>query len=106
MKSDRLVIGAVVFLAAGLGLIFYFCNGTTGLNVGYPVSGTNLHLDITTKGIPVLAGLPLIGAGILLLLIALIAAIVSQFQHPEKHRTGELRSRRAEPFEETGPFED
>ena len=106
MKSDRLVIGAVVFLAAGLCLIFYFCHGTTGLNVAYPVSGTNLHLDITTTGLPVLAGVPLIGAGILLLLIALIAAIVSQFQNPEEHRTAESRSRRAEPFEETGPFQD
>lgn len=106
MKSDRLVIGAFAFLAAGLGLVFYFCKGTTGLNVAYPVSGTSLHLDITTTGIPVLAGVPLIGAGILLLLIALIAAIVSQFQHTEEHHASELRSRRAEPFEETGPFED
>jgi hypothetical protein len=107
MKSDRLVIGAVVLLAAGLGLIFYFCNGTTGLSLGYPVSGTKLHVDITTTGIPALAGLPLVGAGALLLLIALIAAIVSQFQQPETtYRSSELPSKRAEPFEETGPFED
>ncbi len=106
MKSDRLVIGAVVFLAVGLGLIFYFCTGTTAFNLGYPFSGTNVHVDITTAGIPALIGGPLVGAGALLLLIALIAAIVAQFRAPEpEHETSDRLSKRAQPFEETGPFE-
>ena len=100
MKSDRLVIGSVVFLAAGFGLLFGFCDGTTGLNIGYPFSATKLHVDITTTGIPVLAGLPLVAAGSLLLFIALIAAILSQFQKPEPFRTSELPAKRQEPFEE------
>ena len=100
MKSDRLVIGAVLFLAAGLGLLLGFCNGATALSVAYPVSGTNVHVDITTTGIPVLAGVPLTAAGALLLFIALIAAIVSQFRRPESYRTAELVSRRQDPFEE------
>ena len=103
MKSDRLVIGAVLFLAAGLGLLVRFCNGTTGLSLGYPLSGTNLHVDVTTTGIPVLAGIPLVAAGALLLFIALIAAIVSQFRRPEPHHAPELPAKRQAPFQE---FED
>ncbi|HEY1986551.1 MAG TPA: hypothetical protein VGG85_14140 [Terracidiphilus sp.] len=107
MKSDRLVIGSVVFLAAGLGLIFYFCHGSTAFNLAYPVSGTSIHFDITTTGVPALVGVPMAGAGALLLVIALIAAIVSQSRAPEPERdTSDRRTRRAQPFEETEPFED
>jgi len=100
MKSDRMVIGAVLFLAAGLGLLFGFTNGTAGVNLGYPFSATKLHVDITTTGIPVIAGLPLVSAGALLLFIALIAAIVSQFRRPEPDHSPELPTKRQEPFEE------
>ena len=100
MKSDRLVIGAVIFLAAGLGLLFGFTNGTTGLSVGYPFSETRLHVDITTTGIPALIGAPLVAAGGLLLFFALIAAIVSQFRRPEAEPLSDLPSKRREPFAE------
>jgi hypothetical protein len=88
MKSDRMVIGAVLFLAAGLGLLFGFTDGTAGVNLGYPFSATKLHVDITTTGIPVIAGLPL------------IAAIVSQFRQPEHDYSPELPTKRQGPFEE------
>jgi hypothetical protein len=100
MKSDRMVIGAVLFLSAGLALLCGFTNGTAGVNLGYPFSATKLHVDITTTGIPVIAGLPLVSAGALLLFIALIAAIVSQFRQPEPDRSPELPTKRQEPFEE------
>ena len=100
MRADRIVIAAVVFLAAGLGLLFAYCNGTTSLNVAYPFSGTNMHLEITTTGIPVLAGVPLVGAGALLLVIAFIAAIVSQFREPEPEDTADEPTKRQEPFED------
>ena len=100
MKSDRLVIGAVIFLAAGLGLLFGFTNGTTGLSVGYPFSETRLHVDITTTGIPALIGLPLVAAGALLLFFALIAAIVSQFRRAEGEAVSDLPSKRRQPFAE------
>lgn len=107
MKSDRLVIFAVLFLAAGLGLVLGFTNGSTGLNVGYPFSETRLHVDLTTIGIPVLVGVPLIAAGVVLLLFALIAAIASQFRREESFLTLDLPSnvplvstRRREPFAE------
>ena len=100
MKSDRMVIGAVLFLAGGIALLVGYCNGTTGLSVAYPFSETRLHVDVTTSGLPVLAGLPLVAAGVLLLFIALIAAIVSQFRRPDSHRSSELPTKRQEPFEE------
>jgi hypothetical protein len=103
MKSDRLVIFAVLFLAAGLGLLFGFTNGTTGLNVGYPFSETRLHVDMTTTGIPALIGIPLVAAGALLLLFGLIAAIASQFRSEESIQTLHLQSepsKRREPFAE------
>ena len=104
MKSDRLVIAAVLFLAAGLGLLFGFTDGTTGLNVGYPFSVTRLHVDITTTGIPALVGMPLVAAGALLLFFALIAAIVSQFRRPsEPSLVSDLTTKRREPF---GEFEE
>lgn len=99
MKSDRLVIAAVVFLAAGLALVFGFTNGTTGFTLGYPFSATRLHVDITTTGIPALAGLPLVAAGALLLVIAFIAAIASQFAEPESPEILHLPSKRQEPFD-------
>jgi hypothetical protein len=100
MKSDRWVIAAVLFLAAGLGLLFGFTDGTTSVNVGYPFSATKLHADITTTGIPALVGLPLVAAGALMLFFALIAAIVSQFRRPEPEHVSVVPSKRQEPFEE------
>jgi hypothetical protein len=102
MRSDRLVIGAVVLLAGGLGLLFGFTHGTSSVSLGYPLSATRFHLDVTTTGIPVLVGLPLVGAGALLLLFALIAAIAAQFQRPEPFTTLQL-PKRSEPF---GEFEE
>ena len=101
MKSDRLVIGAILLLAAGLGLLIGFANGTTGLSVGYPFSETKLHVDITTAGIPVLVGVPLLAAGAVLLVFAFIAAIAAQFHRPEPIITLDLPKRR-EPFSEFG----
>jgi len=101
MKSDRLVIAAVLLLAAGLGLLIGFMNGATGLSVGYPFTETKLHVDITAAGIPVLVGIPLLAAGVVLLFFALIAAVVAQFHRPEPIITLDLPKRSA-PFAEFG----
>jgi hypothetical protein len=100
MKSDRWVIAAVLFLAAGLGLLLGFTDGTASMNVGYPFSATKLHVDITTIGIPALVGLPLVAAGALMLFFALIAAIVSQFRRPETEHISVVPAKRQGPFEE------
>jgi uncharacterized membrane protein len=94
MRSNGVLIGSVVFLAVGLGLIFGFCHGTTGFTFGYPFSATSLHLDITTTGLPALAGLVLTGIGCLLLLLSFILAFGGQ------GRVYEAPIRRGEPFEE------
>jgi hypothetical protein len=104
MKSDRWVIAAVLFLAAGLALLLGFTNGSTGVTLGYPFSATILHVDITTTGIPVIVGLPLVAAGALLLLFALVRAIASQFERPpEPPLSLNLPTKRREPF---GEFEE
>lgn len=78
MRPDRPLIGAVVTLAAGVTAILAYCNGTTAFSAGYPFSGSQLHIDITTNGPAVLGGMLLIALGLLLMAWALLAAFVSQ----------------------------
>jgi hypothetical protein len=77
MRSDGPLIGAIIFLGAGLGLIIGYCHGTTGFSAAYPFSGSVLHLDMTTTGPGVLGGLALAVIGAFLLLWAILAALVS-----------------------------
>jgi hypothetical protein len=89
------LIVASLCLAAGVGLIFGFCNGTTGFNFGVPLSATSLHIDITTTGVPAVAGLALTLLGAFLLMVATIIAFVGMFQRNEAPI-----ARREEPFAE------
>jgi hypothetical protein len=82
VKYGRVLIGSVVCLAIGLDVIFTYCQGNAGFNFGSPVSGTNLQISITTKGVPALVGMMFTLLGLLLQLIALIAAITAQFASP------------------------
>jgi hypothetical protein len=94
------LIAAALFLGAGLWLVFAYCDGSTGLNFGYPLSACKLTLDVTTTGVPVLMGIPMVGLGSFLMLIALIAAIVGQFRRPREVEREQASSRRGTPFEE------
>ena len=76
MKSNRSLIAAVILLAAGLGLIFAYCNGTTSMSVGYPFAGSVLHIAITTVGPAAVGGVGLTVLGLLLLIWAFIWAII------------------------------
>jgi len=100
MKLARVVIAAVLFLVAGLWTLFAYCHGTTGFSFAVPVEGTSIHADITTTGVPALVGLPLVGLGVLLLLIGFIAAIVVQFKRNVTASEPETPAKRREPFEE------
>jgi hypothetical protein len=102
MRSGRVLIAAVVFLAVGLWVLFNYCHGTTGFNVGIPVSATSVHIDLTTTGVPALVGVPLAGLGALLLVIAFLGALVGQFRRrePEPEAAPEVPAKRYEPFEE------
>ena len=71
----------MVTLAAGVTAILAYCNGTTAFSAGYPFSGSQLHIDITTNGPAVLGGMALIALGLLLMAWALLAAFVSQIVH-------------------------
>ena len=78
MRADRPLIASVVFLATGLSLILGYCTGASSLNAAYPLSASALHIDITTTGPGALGGIALTCIGILLLVWALLAALVSQ----------------------------
>jgi hypothetical protein len=91
------LIVAVVCLAIGLFIIFYFCNGGIGLSLAYPMSAASIHIDVTTTGfgVPIAVGLVAIGA--FLLIVATIIALVGMFR-----RNGEYAPsrRRESAFEE------
>jgi hypothetical protein len=95
-----LLLISVICLAAGVTILFAYCNGTTTVNVGYPFSGTSLHLDITTTGVPAIIGLPLTLIGAFLLLIAWILALFNRSRRPESDDDDATLSRRGEPFKQ------
>ena len=94
-----LVILSVLCLALGVGLIFYFCNGTTGFSFAYPLAGSSLHLDVTTNGPAAVSGVVLTAMGALLLVIAWIGAIFGSFKRNDTPK------RREEPFP-SEPFQE
>jgi uncharacterized membrane protein YphA (DoxX/SURF4 family) len=67
---------AVVCLAAGIGVIFGYCNGTTGFSFGYPLSASSIHIDITTTGVGVPIAVGLVGLGSFLLIVDTVIALV------------------------------
>ena len=91
------LVAAVACLAVGLFVIFYFCNGTTGLQFGWPLAVSSIHIDITTTGagVPIAVGLTLTGA--FLLIVATVIALIGMFR-----RKGEIvpTKRRDTAFEE------
>jgi hypothetical protein len=79
MKSDGPLILAVLFLAAGLTVIFEYGVGTAGFNAAYPFAAANLQMYIATTGPAAIGGLGLTALGLLLLLWSLLCAIIGQF---------------------------
>ncbi len=78
MRPDRPLLGAVACLAAGVGLIVGYCQGTTSMNAAFPFAASTFHIDLTTNGPAVFGGIGMIALGLLLLVWAVLAAIVSQ----------------------------
>lgn len=99
MRTSRILIVAVIFLGTGLWLIFAYCNGNAGLNLGTPISNTKLTIDITTMGVPVLIALPLVVSGTIFLSIAFLAAIIAQFRRQDTPPQIQETPRRELPFE-------
>lgn len=100
MRTGRVLIAAVLFLGAGVWVLFAYCNGTVGVNFGDSVPANKITFNITTAGVPMLVGLPLTGLGLLLMLIAFIGAIVIQFRGPREVVGEDESPRREAPFEE------
>jgi len=78
MKPDRPLILSILFLAAGLWLVFGYAHGIAGLSAAWPVANSTIHVDVNTSGLGALSGIALLGIGLLLLVWSLLAAIVSQ----------------------------
>jgi hypothetical protein len=78
MRPDRPLIVSTLFLAGGLTLIFGYANGAAGLSAAYPISNSILHVNVNTAGPAALGGIALLGIGVVLLVWALLAALVSQ----------------------------
>jgi hypothetical protein len=98
MKSNGPLILAVLFLSAGLSVIFRYGVSTAGFNFAYPLSGANLQLSIATAGPAAVGGLALVAFGLLLMFWALVCAIVGVFQpsvsyvdRPQKLQREELK---------------
>ena len=85
MKTDRWLIASLISLTAGLWLCFAWCHGSVGLAFAYPLAGTKLSIDITSAGGVVLAGIPLVLLGVLLLVTAFLSALVDQFRRRRYH---------------------
>lgn len=91
------LITAVVFLGVGLALLFAFCHGTTGVQFASPLSAASVHIDITTTGIPAMAGCALTVFGAFLLIVSTIIALISMARERVDSRT---IKRRESAFEE------
>jgi uncharacterized membrane protein YphA (DoxX/SURF4 family) len=85
------LVFAVVCLAAGVGVIFGYCNGTTGLQFGYPLSASSIHIDITTTGAGVPIAVVLVAIGAFLLIVATIIALVGMFRRKSEYAPSKRR---------------
>ena len=87
MRSDRPLILAVIFLGIGLGVLIGYCSGTTGFSASYPFTNSVLHIEMSTIGPGVVGGLAATLVGVVLLIWAFFAAIVSLFTGPAVAKT-------------------
>jgi hypothetical protein len=96
-----LIIISIACLAIGVGLICYYCNGSTNFSFAFPLSGASLHIDITTSGAPALIGLLLTILGAVLVMITWLIALIRPLSRQDtQRRPDEEPHRREEPFAE------
>jgi hypothetical protein len=96
MRSDGPILLAVLFLAAGLAVIFTYGVSAEAFNAAYPLSGANLQLSIATAGPAAVGGLALAALGLLILAWALICAVVGLFTPAAAYRDNLGRAQRLE----------
>jgi hypothetical protein len=78
MRANIPLIGAVLFLVAGLGLILTYGQNTSSFNMGIPIAASALQIAIVTTGPAVVGGVCLTAVGLLLLVLATILAILGE----------------------------
>ncbi len=78
-KIGMVLIASMVFLGAGVWTILNYCHGDSRLSFAVPVDSSKVNIDITTMGLAVWTGVPLMAIGLGLLAIAVLASIVAQF---------------------------
>lgn len=105
MRSDRPLILAVIFLGVGLGVIIGYCNGTTGFSASYPFTNSILHLEMTTTGVGVVGGVVATAVGLLLMIWAFFAAIVSLFTGPAIRRERYVERMSVVPHDDGAEYE-
>ena len=91
------LLTAVVFLVVGIGVLFYFCHGNTGVQFAYPLAGAMVHVEFTTRGFPAVLGVILTILGAFLLIIATLIALIGMRRGNGSH--GPVK-RRESAFEE------
>ncbi len=78
MKSDRILIASVLFLAAGIGWTISHWTGNVGFSAAYPIAGTSLKIAVSCGGLAALCGVTLTIAGLLLLIWSFVLALLNQ----------------------------
>ncbi len=108
MRPNLPLIGALLFLVAGLGLIIGYSQGTSSINMGYPIAASTVQIALTTTGPAVVGGVCLTAVGLLLMFWALICAILDGFGmsgpawYSSMASDGEERQARRKWFEKHG----
>lgn len=97
MKS--VLIAAVICLGTALWLIFNFCHGNVGLGLSDSLANAKLNIDVTTTGLPVIIGAPLLALGLILLIVAFLAALIGLFRREKEVTVKTVPERREIPFE-------
>jgi hypothetical protein len=78
MKTSRLLIAAFLLLATGVLLICNYTHGDAGFNFGIPITGTAVHVNLTTTGWPALIGAFSLFFGVAFLCLAFLSAIAKE----------------------------
>lgn len=76
MRADRPLLASVVFLGAGLSIIFRYGTSDANVSAALPWSNVGFHLNLAASGPAAIGGVALAAIGLLLLIWAIFAALV------------------------------
>ena len=90
MNLKKMLIGSVIFLAAGAAWIVSFWNGSVGFGEAHPVEGSKLSVQFVVTGWPALGGVALTLIGTILLLGCAVMAVFDLARAPKVDRSQSL----------------